>query len=128
MLAKSAMPLKLFLLDQTRAAGIGSIYSNEAMWMARLRPMRPVKDLSTSEAARLYKSIGTVLRRALECCLNPAPNFRDPNWWFQRIEDILKVYGREGNKCARCGHTICGRRRVGVRRSGPRAARNNEER
>jgi formamidopyrimidine-DNA glycosylase len=106
LLAKAAMPLKLFLLDQTKVAGIGNIYSNEAMWLARLKPMRRARDLSASEAARLHKSIGTVLRRALECCLHPAPNFRDPNWWFQGIEDTLKAYGREGKKCARCGHTI----------------------
>ena len=70
---------------------IGNIYSNEAMWLARLKPMRRANSLTAPEAARLHKSIGTVLRRALECCLHPAPNFRDPNWWFQGIEDVLAV-------------------------------------
>jgi formamidopyrimidine-DNA glycosylase len=106
MLKKSAMPLKLFLLNQSKVAGIGNIYSNEAMWLARLNPTRPANDLSAAEAARLHKSVVAILRRALECCLHPAPNFRDPNWWFQGIEDILKVYGREGKKCARCGRKL----------------------
>jgi formamidopyrimidine-DNA glycosylase len=106
LLAKSSLPLKLFLLDQKKVAGIGNIYSNEAMWLTRLKPMRRASSLSASEAARLHKSIGSILRRALECCLRPAPNFRDPNWWFQGIEDILNVYGREGKKCRRDGQTI----------------------
>lgn len=106
LLKESSLPLKLFLLDQKKIAGIGNIYSNEAMWLARLRPMRRARSLSPVEAARLHKSIGSILRRALECCLDPAPNFRDPNWWFQGIEDILNVYGRGGKKCRRDGHTI----------------------
>ena len=106
LLAKSSLPLKLFLLDQKKVAGIGNIYSNEAMWMARLKPMRRASSLKPAEVARLYKSIGSILRRALECCLHPAPNFRDPNWWFQGIEDILNVYGREGLKCRRDGQPI----------------------
>jgi formamidopyrimidine-DNA glycosylase len=106
LLSKSTLPLKLFLLDQKKVAGIGNIYSNEAMWLARLKPMRRARSLSPIEAARLHKSIGAVLRRALKCCLHPAPNFRDPNWWFQGIEDILNVYGREGKKCRRSDGTI----------------------
>jgi formamidopyrimidine-DNA glycosylase len=106
LLAKSTLPLKLFLLDQKKVAGIGNIYSNEAMWIARLKPMRKANSLSATEAARLHKAIGSILRRALECCLHPAPDFRDPNWWFQGIEDILHVYGREGMKCSRGDGTI----------------------
>jgi formamidopyrimidine-DNA glycosylase len=48
----------------------------------------------------------SVLSRALECCLHPAPNFRDSEWWFQGLETILRVYGREGKPCRRCGEPI----------------------
>ncbi len=106
LLAASARPLKLFLLDQDKVAGIGNIYSNEAMWHARLNPARRANDLSAAEARRLHKNIVDVLGRALECCLHPAPDFRDANWWFQGLEKILRVYGREGKKCRRCGGTI----------------------
>jgi formamidopyrimidine-DNA glycosylase len=53
-----------------------------------------------------YKAIVSVLHRALECCLHPAPDFRDPEWWFQGFEDILRVYDREGKPCRRCGKSI----------------------
>lgn len=106
LLSASDRPLKLFLLDQEKVAGIGNIYSNEAMWRARLNPGRRARKLTPPEARRLHKTIVDVLRRALECCLHPAPEFRDPNWWFQGLERMLRVYGREGKKCRTCGRPI----------------------
>lgn len=105
-LSASRRPLKEFLLDQSRVAGIGNIYSAEALWHARLDPRRPANSLGRKDSAKLYKAIVSVLRRALECCLHPAPDFRDPQWWFQGIEKILRAYQREGLPCLRCGHAI----------------------
>ena len=106
MLRASRRPLKAFLLDQSKIAGLGNIYANEAMWRARLNPQRAANRVTGDAARRLHKGIVDVLRRALECCLHPAPDFRDPNWWFQGLETILAVYGRAGGKCRRCGGTI----------------------
>jgi formamidopyrimidine-DNA glycosylase len=106
LLAESRRPLKEFLLDQTRVAGIGNIYSCESIWQARLNPRRRANTLKREEARRLHKAIVSVLSRALECCLHPAPDFRDPAWWFQGLEKILRVYGREGKRCRRCGAPI----------------------
>ena len=105
-LASSVRPLKDFLLDQTRVAGLGNIYSCESLWHARLDPRRRAKSLKPEEARRLHKAIVSVLTRALECCLNPAPDFRDSQWWFQGLEKILRAYGREGEPCRRCGAPI----------------------
>ena len=104
LLAASVRPLKDFLLDQTRVAGLGNIYSCESLWHARLDPRRRAKSLKPEEAKRLHKAIVSVLRRALECCLQPAPDFRDSQWWFQGLEKILRAYGRE--RCPRCGAAI----------------------
>ncbi|HTV58237.1 MAG TPA: DNA-formamidopyrimidine glycosylase [Verrucomicrobiae bacterium] len=98
--------VKLFLLDQSKIAGIGNIYSSEALWRARLAPQRMASGLDEAETKRLHKGIVGVLGSALKCCLHPAPNFRDANWWFQGLERILRVYGREGKTCRRCGHRI----------------------
>jgi formamidopyrimidine-DNA glycosylase len=106
LLAASKRPLKDFLLDQTRVAGIGNIYSCEALWHARLDPRRRANSLKSQEARGLHKAIVSVLARALECCLHPAPDFRDPEWWFQGLEKILRAYGREGKPCRRCGEPI----------------------
>jgi formamidopyrimidine-DNA glycosylase len=106
LLQASRRPLKLFLLDQSRVAGLGNIYSSEALWHARLNPKRRAHRVTVAEARRLHKAIVAVLRRALECCLNPAPDFRDAEWWFQGLENILRVYGREGKPCRRCGRPV----------------------
>jgi formamidopyrimidine-DNA glycosylase len=105
-LARSKRPVKEFLLDQTKIAGIGNIYSCEALWHARLDPRRRANTVKASEAERLHKAIVSVLRRALECCLEPAPDFRDEKWWFQGLESILCAYQREGMECRRCRQAI----------------------
>jgi formamidopyrimidine-DNA glycosylase len=104
--SRSKRPLKEYLLDQSRIAGIGNIYSSEALWQARLDPWRPADSLRRPEAARLHKAIVHVLRRALECCQDPPPDFRDPKWWFQGLEEILRVYQREDLPCRRCRQPI----------------------
>jgi formamidopyrimidine-DNA glycosylase len=106
LLAASARPLKDFLMDQNRVAGLGNIYSCESLWHARLNPRRRARSLKPQEARRLHKAIVSVLTRALECCLHPAPDFRDSAWWFQGLENILRVYNREGEPCRRCGAPI----------------------
>jgi formamidopyrimidine-DNA glycosylase len=105
-LETSRVALKEFLLDQARIAEIGNIYSCEALWYAELDPRRAAHSLSETEAVKLYKAIVSVLRRALECCLAPAPVFRDPHWWFRGLENILRTYQREGLPCKKCGEPI----------------------
>src|SRR5271154_1456074 len=106
LLARSRRPLKEFLLDQSRVAGIGNVYSCESLWHAKLDPRRRANSLKPIEARRLHKAIVSVLARALECCLHPPPDFRDSEWWFQGLEKILRVYDREEKQCRRCGHLI----------------------
>lgn len=106
LLRRTRRPLKLLLLDQTRVTGLGNIYSSEALWRARLDPRRRADRVPPTEVRRLHKAVVDVLRRALECCTHPAPDFRDPAWWFQGLERILRVYGREGKPCRRCGGRI----------------------
>lgn len=105
-LTRSKRPLKEFLLDQSKICGIGNIYSSEALWHALLNPRRRANSLSRAQSAKLHKAIVSVLRRALECCLDPAPDFRDPKWWFQGLDNILRAYQREGLPCRRCGRAI----------------------
>ena len=105
-LKKSHLAVKLLLTDQTKLAGLGNIYSSEALWHARLSPRRRANRLTSEETRRLHKAIVSTARRALECCSHPPPDFRNPEWWFSDLTPILRVYGREGERCRRCGGTI----------------------
>jgi formamidopyrimidine-DNA glycosylase len=106
LLMNSRRPVKILLMDQTRLAGLGNIYASESLWRACIHPKRRANSVAGREARRLHKAIVGVLRRALKCCVDPAPDFRDAEWWFQGLERILRVYGREGEPCARCGRRI----------------------
>jgi formamidopyrimidine-DNA glycosylase len=105
-LKNSHLALKLLLTDQTKLAGLGNIYSSEALWHARLNPRRRASRLSSVETRRLHKAIVSTARRALECCSHPPPDFRNPEWWFSDLTPIIRVYGREDERCRRCSGTI----------------------
>src|SRR5207245_3474333 len=98
--------MKLLRLYHTLIAALENIDSNEVLRHSRLDPRRRADRLTSREACRLHKAIVNVLRRALEYCLHPAPNFRDPAWWFRGLEKILRVYVREGEACRRCAGRI----------------------
>ena len=106
LLSNSRRALKEFLLDQSRVAGVGNVYSCESLWHAKLDPRRRANSLKPADSRHLHKAIVSVLARALECCLHPPPDFRDSEWWFQGLEKILRVYDREEKPCRRCGHSI----------------------
>jgi formamidopyrimidine-DNA glycosylase len=105
-LNKSRIALKLLLTDQSKLAGLGNIYSSEALWHARLNPRRRANRFAPEETRRLHKAIVSTAHRALECCSHPPPDFYNPGWWFSDLTPILRVYGREGERCRRCGGAI----------------------
>jgi formamidopyrimidine-DNA glycosylase len=105
-LKKPRLEVKILLTDQSKLAGLGNIYSSEALWHARLDPRRHANRLTSEETRRLHKAIVSTARRALECCSHPPPDFHKPEWWFSDLTPILRVYGREGQSCRRCGGTI----------------------
>jgi formamidopyrimidine-DNA glycosylase len=101
-LARSASPVRSWLLDQRRVAGVGNIYANEALWGARIHPRRPARDVSAQEARRLHRSLRDVLERAVEARGTTLRDYRtaegeEGDFWLS-----LAVYGREGSPCPRC--------------------------
>jgi exodeoxyribonuclease VII small subunit len=107
-------PSPAFPSEQTRIAGLIVHCTDEALSRTRLDRWRIARRVTPAEARRLHKAIVGVLGTALECCLHPAPDFRDPSWWFKSSERIPGAYGREGLRCRRCRSTVrrieqCGR-------------------
>jgi formamidopyrimidine-DNA glycosylase len=105
-LAGRRAPLKAALLDQRTVAGLGNIYADEALWRARLHPLRPAGSLDPAEIRALHRSI----RRALDVGIRrqgaTLRDYRTPAGTRGAMQDEFKVYGRAGEPCSRCGATI----------------------
>jgi formamidopyrimidine-DNA glycosylase len=99
-------PVKAALLDQRAAAGIGNIYADEALWRARIHPLRPAGSLTADEIARLRKAIRAALEMGIERQGATLRDYRDPDGTQGRMQDEFRVYGRAGEPCHRCGTQI----------------------
>jgi len=99
-------PIKVFLLDQRRIAGIGNIYACEALWEARIRPATPAGTLSRQARRRLHQSIQDVLGHAIEMRGTSVDDYVDAEGLRGGFQNELKVYGRDGCDCPRCGRGI----------------------
>ena len=105
-LLRTDRPIKALLLDQGRIAGLGNIYADESLWAARIHPARAGSSLTTAEAAILLREIKVVLRRAIRAGGTTFSDFRNVHGEMGRFRDRLRVYGRQGEPCPRCGTTI----------------------
>jgi formamidopyrimidine-DNA glycosylase len=101
-LSRSGAPVRSWLLDQRRVAGVGNIYANEALWRARVHPARPARDLSDAEARRLHRSLRQVLERAVGARGTTLRDYRTADGEKGGFSFSLAVYGREGSPCPRC--------------------------
>jgi len=99
-------PIKNALLDQRVLAGLGNIYTNEALFRAGISPLRPAGDLSEAEVAHLLGSVRDVLREALNRGGTTLRDYADPEGNAGLFALELQVYGRTGQPCPRCGAPI----------------------
>ncbi|MDQ3938203.1 MAG: DNA-formamidopyrimidine glycosylase [Chloroflexota bacterium] len=94
--------LKPLLMDQAFLAGVGNIYADEALWRARLHPLRSAASLNPDQERRLYDAIREVLREAIERRGSSVDDYRAPNGRGE-MQNFLNIYGRTGKPCPRCG-------------------------
>jgi formamidopyrimidine-DNA glycosylase len=99
-------PLKSALLDQRRLAGVGNIYADEALWRARLHPLRPAGGLAAEEISALHRAIRAALRAGIARQGATLSNYRTSDGSAGRMQEEFRVYGREGEPCDRCGTPI----------------------
>lgn len=99
-------PVKALLLDQRVVAGIGNIYADEALWLAAIHPGRPAGELGPAEVVRLRRAIRSVLGRAIDWRGTTLRDYRDGLGEAGGFAPHLRVYGRAGAPCARCGTAI----------------------
>ncbi len=105
MLSGRTTPVKAFLLDQRRIAGIGNIYACEALWEARIRPSVPSRRLTRPAIHRLHRAVVDVLHRAIEMRGTSVDDYVDADGLQGGFQNNLSVYGRDGRPCLRCETT-----------------------
>ena len=102
MLLTRSRQLKPLLMDQTFIAGLGNLYTNEALYQSKIHPLRQSDSLSLEETKRLHKGIRFVLQRGIDRM------GASIDWIYKggKYQEDFSVYGKEGEPCPRCGTTI----------------------
>jgi formamidopyrimidine-DNA glycosylase len=105
-LAGRRAPVKAALLDQRTLAGLGNIYADEALWRARIHPLRPAGMLEPSELRRLHRGVRDALRAGIARQGATLRDYATPDGERGGMQEEFMVYGRDGEPCPRCGTPI----------------------
>ncbi|MCW3020272.1 MAG: bifunctional DNA-formamidopyrimidine glycosylase/DNA-(apurinic or apyrimidinic site) lyase [Solirubrobacterales bacterium] len=99
-------PIKAFLLDQRRIAGVGNIYADEALFRAGVHPRRPAGRLSREQYARLRESVIAALNAGIDARGASIDDFRHVDGVRGSFQDQFLVHLRAGEPCVECGSPI----------------------
>jgi formamidopyrimidine-DNA glycosylase len=105
-LKKRQTPIKAALLDQSFVAGLGNIYVDEALWRAKVQPMRIANTITKKEATAIAAASRDVLLESIKIGGTTFQNFADTNGHAGNFSNYLMVFGKQGEKCSRCKSTI----------------------
>jgi formamidopyrimidine-DNA glycosylase len=99
-------PVKAFLLDQRRLAGVGNIYADEALFRAKIHPRRPVGKLSRADWGRLRVAVIDALQAGIDAKGASIDDFRHVDGVSGSFQDRFLVHLRAGEPCTVCGTEI----------------------
>jgi formamidopyrimidine-DNA glycosylase len=102
----SRAPIKAFLLDQKRVAGVGNIYADEALFRARIHPLREARRLKPGQWEALHGAVLETLRAGIDAAGASIDDYRDPDGVPGSFQDEFLVHLHEGEPCPRCGTPI----------------------
>lgn len=98
--------VKDLLMNQRVVAGIGNIYASEILYAAGIRPSRKTRTLTRPECVKVIRSARSILRRAVQCGGTTIRDYRGADDRRGEFKRELRVYGREGQPCIRCGTPV----------------------
>lgn len=106
-LQTSRRAIKMVLMDQQKIAGVGNIYANEALFLAKINPKTPARNIDSSQSKLLLTSLRAVLNNGIKYKGATRENFRDVYGKKGSVQDFFAVYNRKGRTCPNdCGGTI----------------------
>ena len=102
---RSEKPIKELLLDQTLISGIGNIYANEILFASSVSPFKPGKKITKEEAERILENAKKILADAISHHGSTIRSYHPSADSEGEFQNILKVYGKQGEECPRCHKT-----------------------
>ncbi|MFN8528990.1 MAG: bifunctional DNA-formamidopyrimidine glycosylase/DNA-(apurinic or apyrimidinic site) lyase [Anaerolineae bacterium] len=105
-LSRHRKSIKALLLDQNFLAGVGNIYADESLHMAKIHPQRPADTLTADEIERLYGAVRVVLSQGIEREGASVNWYRKPDGTSGSAQNHFAVYDRTGESCLTCGSPI----------------------
>ena len=105
-LKRTAQPIKIALMSQNLIAGVGNIYTNDALWEAKIHPQITAKFLTDQEIGLLHKAVEKVIRLGIKYGGASENTYRQLSGRTGQYQNHFLVYQREGEKCRRCGEEI----------------------
>jgi formamidopyrimidine-DNA glycosylase len=102
----SIVPIRNWLLDQRRVAGVGNIYAVEALFRAGIRPTRRARTLTRRETAALRDTLRAVLQESIDARGTTISDYRDASGERGGFDQWLRAYDRAGRPCVNCGVPI----------------------
>lgn len=105
-LKSGGQPVKVALLDQTKISGLGNIYVNDSLWLAKIDPRRKAKELSLDETKKLYQAVLNVLKKGLKYGGASDQWYRQVHGEEGKYQEHFLVYGKTGKECPRCHSLI----------------------
>lgn len=98
--------IKKFIMDSKIVVGVGNIYASEALFAAKLHPLRSVKTITQAEWQDLVKHIQRILKLAIKQGGTTLKDFLDTSGKPGYFSQKLQAYGRAKEKCLRCNDLI----------------------
>jgi formamidopyrimidine-DNA glycosylase len=105
-LSKSKLQVKPLIMDQTKIGGIGNIYANDALFLARIDPKRRANSLTPDETKKLYEAVLSVMEKSLKHGGASELNFVNVMGQEGEYQMHSLVYGKKGKPCPNCGNEI----------------------
>ena len=101
-LSHKKAPIKVALLDQSIISGIGNIYASEALYDARISPLRESCSLTKKELKKLIESVRLILKKAIDAGGSTLHDYHKPDGSTGYFQFQHCVYGKDGQKCPHC--------------------------
>lgn len=110
---RRGVPIKLALMDNAIAAGVGNIYANDALHLAKISPFRPARSLTQAEVLRLHSAVQAVIISGIEKGGATIEHFRHVDGFAGGYQDVVRTYGKTGQPCLVCGTAIIRQKQAG---------------